>query len=542
MWIKLTILSFILIGSFENVASDINMVEYYKMPPLHRQDDYERCLWSTEELSTYCTVSTIIKPDPSNAIWNQIEEYSKKTKIHFAHDVLFSGQCLSECQKMLSELSEDEREELYVDAFPHTRKFTYDITAYKNGTLYRKMYDKIFNQCENLWLRKNWNLTGYSTVLWCTTNQEFDHYETDYLHTLFWVVTIFIVAIVAAATGLDIIQNNEDSLNYYKVERRDLPKSQQCLLCFSLVRNWYRLVAPPKTEVGRDLRFVMTIRYLTTFMAVIGHVWIGYSFTPSINPEFVEKSYDSFVYIFVNCATNIVQTFFVVSGVLLYISINEVFKKGVVNVGYAVSAFLYRYIRLTPTYAYLILYQATYLFHSGSGAYWKFYTETQQTYCRRNWWTNLLYINNYVNANQMLTESLALFVLSNCVALVLGLLIEFPLTALSKTLLRPKNEEYYKMPPLHRNSDFERCLWSSKKELATICTISTLIKPDPSNAIWNQIEEFSSKTKIHFAHDVLFSGSCILECQKTLSKLSDEEREQLYVEEFPHTRKVTVVL
>lgn len=92
------------------------------MPPMHRQDDFERCLWSRKELSTYCTVSTLIKPDKSNAVWNQIEEFSSKKKIHFSHDVLFSGQCLSVCEKRLSKLSEEEREDLYVTPFPTNRK------------------------------------------------------------------------------------------------------------------------------------------------------------------------------------------------------------------------------------------------------------------------------------------------------------------------------------------------------------------------------------------------------------------------------------
>lgn len=114
-------------------------------------------------------------------------------------------------------------------------------------------------------------------------------FRSDYLHTTFLVITFVMLATVMAATGLDIKQNNENSLNYYKVDRYDIPKPQQYLLCFSIMRNWYRLVAPPKTEQGRDLRFVMTIRYLTTMIIVIGHVIIGFGFTPAINPEFVEN-------------------------------------------------------------------------------------------------------------------------------------------------------------------------------------------------------------------------------------------------------------
>lgn len=33
----------------------------------------------------------------------------------------------------------------------------------------------------------------------------------------------------------------------------------------------------------------------------------------------------------------------------------------------------------------------------GDGPVWKNYTEIEYTFCRRNWWNNLFYINNYVS-------------------------------------------------------------------------------------------------------------------------------------------------
>ncbi|XP_061496527.1 O-acyltransferase like protein-like, partial [Anopheles gambiae] len=55
---------------------------------------------------------------------------------------------------------------------------------------------------------------------------------------------------------------------------------------------------------------------------------------------------------------------------------------------------------LTPVYAFVILLHATWLLKLQTGPLWRWGAETEQTFCRRNWWTNLLYINNYVHADE----------------------------------------------------------------------------------------------------------------------------------------------
>lgn len=89
------------------------------------------------------------------------------------------------------------------------------------------------------------------------------NFSLDFLDYLFFTITALILIVVVSATILDSKMNNENSLNYYKKERTDLPRPTACLLCFSIVRNWYRLTAPPKTEIARDIRFVPAVRYVT---------------------------------------------------------------------------------------------------------------------------------------------------------------------------------------------------------------------------------------------------------------------------------------
>uniref|UniRef100_A0A182IKY1 Acyltransferase 3 domain-containing protein n=1 Tax=Anopheles atroparvus TaxID=41427 RepID=A0A182IKY1_ANOAO len=54
-----------------------------------------------------------------------------------------------------------------------------------------------------------------------------------------------------------------------------------------------------------------------------------------------------------------------------------------------------RYVRLTPVYAFILFLEGTWLVRFLDGPLWRRGFETARIYCRRNWWANLLYINNY---------------------------------------------------------------------------------------------------------------------------------------------------
>lgn len=43
------------------------------MPPTARFDEYERCLYGSENLSLYCMVRTTIKPNNESDLWRYIK-------------------------------------------------------------------------------------------------------------------------------------------------------------------------------------------------------------------------------------------------------------------------------------------------------------------------------------------------------------------------------------------------------------------------------------------------------------------------------------
>lgn len=57
--------------------------------------------------------------------------------------------------------------------------------------------------------------------------------------------------------------------------------------------------------------------------------------------------------------------------------------------------------RLTPAYFMMIGFYATLLDKISSGPYWNELVGSNKHFCRDNWWTNLLYLNNFINVERM---------------------------------------------------------------------------------------------------------------------------------------------
>lgn len=59
--------------------------------------------------------------------------------------------------------------------------------------------------------------------------------------------------------------------------------------------------------------------------------------------------------------------------------------------------------RLTPAYFIVIGLYATWLPKLGSGPLWNSRMTEEQNRCLSSWWLNLLYINNYVGTDQLVS-------------------------------------------------------------------------------------------------------------------------------------------
>lgn len=88
---------------------------------------------------------------------------------------------------------------------------------------------------------------------------------------------------------------------------------------FSLKRNWYRLISRSKDQLNEDLRFFQTFRFLTFLLVILGHCSDMFAVTPIGNTFDREREYYNPESLALINGSQIVQTFFQMSGFLLSI-------------------------------------------------------------------------------------------------------------------------------------------------------------------------------------------------------------------------------
>lgn len=59
-----------------------------------------------------------------------------------------------------------------------------------------------------------------------------------------------------------------------------------------------------------------------------------------------------------------------------------------------------RYVRFAPLLILTILIHSTWLYRLGNGPFWDRINFAERQFCRDNWWTNLLFLDNYINVER----------------------------------------------------------------------------------------------------------------------------------------------
>ena len=98
---------------------------------------------------------------------------------------------------------------------------------------------------------------------------------------------------------------------------------------------------------------------------------------------------------------NLVQTFFLLSGFLNSVALLSYTEKNrfkYVNIW--LKTFIYRLIRFLPVLIFMIMLNATWLYRFYNVPFWDNIVYAERQACRKNWWLNLLFINNYFGGDQ----------------------------------------------------------------------------------------------------------------------------------------------
>uniref|UniRef100_A0A8D7ZYQ8 Nose resistant to fluoxetine protein 6 n=1 Tax=Culex pipiens TaxID=7175 RepID=A0A8D7ZYQ8_CULPI len=196
------------------------------------------------------------------------------------------------------------------------------------------------------------------------------------------------------------------------------PKPVELWTTFSLRRNWNQLIqVRPSTGNSELIECIHGIRVLAIGWIILGHSYMMILSAPVINPFDTFDWRSSFHSALITTGPNSVDTFFVLSGLLTcWGLLKELDRNSKLNVP---LLYLHRYLRLTPVFAALILFTVGFYQRIGDGPLWPVQQQFTTGNCEQYWWSALLYVQNYVNPNQLcighswyLSVDMQLFLLS----------------------------------------------------------------------------------------------------------------------------------
>uniref|UniRef100_A0A1Y9J0F2 Acyltransferase 3 domain-containing protein n=1 Tax=Anopheles quadriannulatus TaxID=34691 RepID=A0A1Y9J0F2_ANOQN len=326
------------------------------MPPLYLYDDYDRCLDEFPERATYCLVDSWIVPNDSAPLWSVIEQFSADRKRSFRHDRLQRGLCMNRCHQLLTRF--DPRTQMKTPILSPRTQITFDPNTFRGALDWRNRYRRLANQCVNYELKRQYSLMAYTTVEYCTTNRA----QTDR--------DVRVSAVVEAPEALDKID-----VTFLFV--------LGTLLTLTLLSTGYDCYRYRQARPHHGGTIADGLRdYYRSGLERPGN-------------------YRRVITMLIFNGITVVQTYFTVSGFLLAVHfVDFAEKQRRFRCWDYLQSIVYRFLRLTPVYAFMLLLDATWLIRLQDGPIWKRVAETERTYCRTNWWANVLYVNNYVTVSE----------------------------------------------------------------------------------------------------------------------------------------------
>ncbi|KAL1462402.1 hypothetical protein WDU94_014238 [Cyamophila willieti] len=170
-------------------------------------------------------------------------------------------------------------------------------------------------------------------------------------------------------------------------------------MCFSARRAVQSMVRRRGDVKNLNFRPLSGITFLAYVIITAGHRW-GFRYSgPVQNVIFNESVYFEWISLIMSCHMDLfVDVFFTISGCVAVFFVLERMESHKVRF---YEIIIVRYFRLTPVYAIVLFFYATLYYKMGDGPLWNFLVGQDLENCKQVWWTNLLYINNYVYAEKL---------------------------------------------------------------------------------------------------------------------------------------------
>ncbi|CAH1957151.1 unnamed protein product [Acanthoscelides obtectus] len=179
--------------------------------------------------------------------------------------------------------------------------------------------------------------------------------------------------------------------------RKESGKQFSMLIVFSVYTNMKKITSTKKTE--NDLTCLNGMRVISMMWIILGHLYGIVLMMPKANFLDFLKVHESIEGAFPMAANLAVDTFFAIGGLLVsYAFLTLEDRKISINFFWF---YLHRFIRLTPSLLALIIFSVTLMDRMAYGPFWTLAVYKIKNTCIKNWWSTMLYIQNYVNPTNM---------------------------------------------------------------------------------------------------------------------------------------------
>ncbi|XP_057651864.1 nose resistant to fluoxetine protein 6-like [Diorhabda carinulata] len=239
---------------------------------------------------------------------------------------------------------------------------------------------------ENKFTQRNITYKAKFNEALCHTKAESQYF--DVADICFCLLVFLLAVLVISATICDYSKTVETK----KDKLLKKPRSSKFIMAFSARGNFLELNRADESNPALSILYGM--RTICILAIIIDHRFGTFISSAVLNFDYLEYQYRSSMACFLFHGDLFVDSFFILSGLLVVYSLLNQMERYHLRPGFII---ILRYIRLTPVYALVIFYYATIFNHTGEGPLWKIVAGADSNDCRQNWWTNLLYINNYVN-------------------------------------------------------------------------------------------------------------------------------------------------